>query len=216
MNEIEKNRTMKMEQVQWTDTEHEIIDWFRATILGERTIEGENVLFTDEEQDKIDAFNTEHENGVKTVDEEYDTSLHSAVELGKIEVVKSLIEAGKNVNMRNRYTATPLFIAVACEHLEIAKLLIEAGAKVNMEVGIFNVKTEVERKIENWITPLDWVIEQLEVKAIDKQVVNLKMVEYLLSVGARLKNGINNKCTQQKYESDLLDELRDEYSDCLK
>eukprot|EP00731_Ephydatia_muelleri_P038788 Em0910g1a len=57
--------------------------------------------------------------------------LVSASQNGHLEIVKSLIEAGANVNHTAKDGWTPLVIASHDGHLEIVKSLIEAGANVN-------------------------------------------------------------------------------------
>lgn len=57
--------------------------------------------------------------------------LHAAVEAGKPEAVKLLLDSGANPNIRGKYEYTPLFLASLSNQLAIVKLLIERGADVN-------------------------------------------------------------------------------------
>jgi len=61
-----------------------------------------------------------------------ETALSKLAEMGKIELVKMLIQVGADINTRcanhGRY---PLFVAAMYGHLEVVKVLIQAGAKVD-------------------------------------------------------------------------------------
>src|ERR1019366_8283483 len=55
-------------------------------------------------------------------------ALHAASEAGHLEIVQSLLEVGADVNERDEYHWTPLFLASNEGRVEVAKLLIEYGA----------------------------------------------------------------------------------------
>lgn len=61
------------------------------------------------------------------------TPLHSACELGRTEIVKSLLDKGADVNARSFHQLTPLIFAAEAENLEIVRLLISQGAEVNAQ-----------------------------------------------------------------------------------
>ncbi|MFC1478069.1 ankyrin repeat domain-containing protein [Candidatus Margulisiibacteriota bacterium] len=61
------------------------------------------------------------------------TALMVAAKRGRTEVVKLLIEAGADLNLKNVEDRTALMIAAEKGHTEIIKLLIEAGADLNAE-----------------------------------------------------------------------------------
>ncbi len=56
-----------------------------------------------------------------------------AVKDGDVAEVKSLIEAGADVNAQNKEGVTALMTASATGHTDIAKLLIEEGADVTIQ-----------------------------------------------------------------------------------
>lgn len=56
-------------------------------------------------------------------------TLHKAVKTGNVEQVKSMLNAGRDVNQRNIYGRTPLGVALQFGHKEIAQLLREHGGK---------------------------------------------------------------------------------------
>ncbi|HOL70854.1 MAG TPA: ankyrin repeat domain-containing protein, partial [Bryobacteraceae bacterium] len=57
--------------------------------------------------------------------------LHEAVKSGNIERVRALLDAGADVNGRDRLGGTPLHEAIWNGNAAIAALLIERGADVN-------------------------------------------------------------------------------------
>jgi Ankyrin repeats (3 copies)/Ankyrin repeat len=59
------------------------------------------------------------------------TALHYAVEFGKLDIVKALINAGADLNTRNIYGRTALHLAACGIKLDIVKALINAGADLN-------------------------------------------------------------------------------------
>jgi len=58
-------------------------------------------------------------------------TLHTAVEEGNIDVVKSLLERGADINSLNGDDKTPLAIAAYKGSVEVVRLLIERGAEVD-------------------------------------------------------------------------------------
>jgi len=58
-------------------------------------------------------------------------TLHKAVSDGNIELIKSLISSGADVNEQNNWGWTPLYTAVAIDQGDIVKLLIDKGANVD-------------------------------------------------------------------------------------
>ncbi|KAI7899596.1 ankyrin repeat-containing domain protein [Cokeromyces recurvatus] len=65
-------------------------------------------------------------------DEEGRSSLHRACLNNELELARSLINQGVDVNAKDNQNATPLHFACALGYLEIAELLIEQGAIVNI------------------------------------------------------------------------------------
>lgn len=59
------------------------------------------------------------------------TALHEATKQGNLAKVQELLEAGVNVNARDRWGNTPLYLAVRNGHTETTKLLLDNGAEVN-------------------------------------------------------------------------------------
>lgn len=58
--------------------------------------------------------------------------LHSAVSVGDIRQASSLLAKGVDVNSRDNWNRTPLWMAAINKNIEMAKLLIENGAEVNV------------------------------------------------------------------------------------
>lgn len=57
------------------------------------------------------------------------TALHTAVALGNLSNVRTLLEFGASIDTLNRVGQTPLMIAVETNNAEIAELLLQCGAK---------------------------------------------------------------------------------------
>lgn len=68
---------------------------------------------------------------VNSVTGELDTPLHIAAQGGYIDVVKSLLAFGAEVNARTDTNQTPLHLACIAGHLDVVKLLVMYKAKVN-------------------------------------------------------------------------------------
>lgn len=100
-------------------------------------------------------------NVIKTLDE-YPTEinlidgtpLNHAINRGRDEIVKYLVERGANVNALYEGHYSPLMSAVGSNNIEIIKLLIEKGANVNLKdkhgndalwKAVFNYNFEIVR-----------------------------------------------------------------------
>jgi len=63
-----------------------------------------------------------------------DISIHDAAYNGNIEAVEQHLAAGTDVNAKDDWGKTPLYVAALGGHKEIAELLIAKGADVNAKV----------------------------------------------------------------------------------
>ncbi|WP_321469740.1 ankyrin repeat domain-containing protein [Halarcobacter sp.] len=59
------------------------------------------------------------------------TTIHDAVRINDLELVKTFINKGVDLNKKDRFGYTPLHLAARFNHFDIAKLLVEKGADVN-------------------------------------------------------------------------------------
>lgn len=64
----------------------------------------------------------------------------------RIFIIKSLVENGANVNIKNNYSYTPLRLAVARQDIDSVKLLIELGADINAEDNEGNTVLDIAAK----------------------------------------------------------------------
>ena len=64
-----------------------------------------------------------------------DISIHHAAAKGNIEAVKQHLAAGTDVNAKDRWGMTPLFLAATFGHKEVVELFIANGADVNATDG---------------------------------------------------------------------------------
>jgi ankyrin repeat protein len=64
-----------------------------------------------------------------------DISIHDAARDNNIEVLKQHLEAGIDVNVKDKFGDTPLHKAALNSHKVIAELLIEKGADVNVIIA---------------------------------------------------------------------------------
>lgn len=62
------------------------------------------------------------------------TSLHRAVQQDRLDMVKTLISAGANVNAKNRYGVNPIVLAATNGNASITAELLKAGADVQVRV----------------------------------------------------------------------------------
>ena len=90
--------------------------------------------------------------------------INLAASTGDIEAVKQYLDAGGDVNAKNKVTTTPLYWAAYEGQKEIVELLIANGADVNLRSGMV-VKTkdgsdgeQMAQKLANDRTPLDMAI----------------------------------------------------------
>lgn len=58
--------------------------------------------------------------------------LNLAAKGGRLDVVRFLVENGADINAKNSYHSTPLYLAVIRKHQEAAKYLIQQGADINL------------------------------------------------------------------------------------
>eukprot|EP00731_Ephydatia_muelleri_P035116 Em0098g2a len=70
--------------------------------------------------------------GPASSDPQYGCSpLNAASDNGHLDVVKTLLEPGANINQANNDGCSPLYVASLKGHLDVVKTLLEAGANIN-------------------------------------------------------------------------------------
>ena len=68
---------------------------------------------------------------MSTENDEHKTPLHKAVDLAHVGMVRTLIDAGADLNSRDHWGVTPVFTAVFSNSGPITRLLIQAGCDLN-------------------------------------------------------------------------------------
>jgi len=63
------------------------------------------------------------------------TALHEAANYGHLPIVEQLVDAGADVNQRDRAGKTPLYWAASLKHLSTMEFLLKQGAKVDLATG---------------------------------------------------------------------------------
>ncbi|XP_071944727.1 uncharacterized protein [Antedon mediterranea] len=75
-------------------------------------------------------------------DEDGTSALGLAALFGNINICKILVDAGANVNLKNKYGMSPLHIASRKGHKDICHFLIEAGSNIHLVSQ--NLQTQIE------------------------------------------------------------------------
>lgn len=65
--------------------------------------------------------------------------LFTAVEVGNVEAVRQVLQAGVDLEARNGEGLTPLMAAVEAGNLEVVRELLNAGADVNARIGFYGI-----------------------------------------------------------------------------
>jgi ankyrin repeat protein len=66
------------------------------------------------------------------------------------DVIKALLDAGANVNRRDRAGATPLIVAAENGNIETVRLLVDRGANVNARDGIMGTALVAALAVDSW------------------------------------------------------------------
>ena len=121
-----------------------------------------------------------------------DSSIHSDVNEGNIEAVKEYLAAGGDVNAKEEYGRTPLYVAASQGYKEISELLIAKGANANAKhkggetalhvAAYFGRKeiaellltngADVNAKTDRGSTPLDVVAVKKSQSGLDLATIN--------------------------------------------
>ncbi len=118
-------------------------------------------------------------------------ALHWAAYMGRLDVIKLLLENGADVNIRNgANNITPLFWAVHTGHLDAAKLLVEKGADVKIKMkgfetilhspGTFETAkllvdngADVNAKNDRGMTPLHSIADKSGLNWVQKELLDV-------------------------------------------
>ena len=110
----------------------------------------------------------------RALDGDGQTELHWAIEVNQdIEVIKTLISEGADVNAKDKFGLTPLHVAADNGNIEITKFLVSSGAKV-------------DAKDNDGETPLNMAVERIG---------SIAVVEFLVSKGANVNRKFDDGTT---------------------
>ena len=107
-----------------------------------------------------------------------DISIYEAAEKGNIEAVKQHLDAGADVNTKDRGGSTPLHLAAWKGHFETAELLITADADVNAKMADGDTPLDLAERESRRDSP--------QVKAAKKELADL-LRKHGGKTGAELK-----------------------------
>jgi ankyrin repeat protein len=92
---------------------------------------------------------------------------------GRLEVVKKMLEKGEDINQRNRYGQTPLYLAVLNGKEEVVEYLLEEGADYNIAR-------------DNGDTPLMCAVKHQNCDVLEKLLDHMKEVPDKFSMACNL------------------------------
>ena len=98
------------------------------------------------------------------------SSLHWAANLGRVDVVRELINKGGDIEMKDKYGVTPLHLASLNGHLDVVQLLVES-------------KVDIHAKEKGGKTPLYWASCNGQLNAVTL------LVENKADINAKKNNG---------------------------
>ena len=123
-----------------------------------------------------------HRSGQRLVDNWGNTLLHVAAALGKIDVVRGLVEDAKiKLDVPNDNQETPLYKACQAGHVEVINYLLDQGAKAS-----FGTK-------EHRLTPLHWLfnIPDSSVRQVARRLIQDGGAEVNATIEAEESEGGN-------------------------
>jgi ankyrin repeat protein len=135
-------------------------------------------LLNDEEKVKKQIKNFD----VNSRDSSDRTALHLATVNGNLKIIRTLIEAGANVNAQDADGKTPIVKAIECNHEELVQFFLFAGA----DTGLADY--------ENGNTPLHWALSSGSVKAAQYLLRNAKQLDVNKRNNVRIALFVNLFC----------------------
>lgn len=101
--------------------------------------------------------------------------LHNAAKVGNIEIIKTLLDHGADINAVNLQQKSPLVLAIEQNHFEVVKFLLDRGATLKCHIQTYDFKNQTWIKID-----FEFPLYEALLHA------NKAMVDFLLAKGASL------------------------------
>ncbi|MBP5426506.1 MAG: ankyrin repeat domain-containing protein [Clostridiales bacterium] len=123
--------------------------------------------------------------------------LNEAIDAGNLQVVKSVVDCGVNLNQSGWFSKAPVIRGIRKGNVAIVEYLISKGAKVDkncldvaIETGNLSMVKCIVRQGVN-VNERSWFDDPSIIKAVHTQ--NLNVVKYLVKHGAK----INDRCMNE-------------------
>lgn len=93
------------------------------------------------------------------------SELLSAAKKGNLQMIKDCLRLGANINVKNEWGGTPLYLACQYQHIDSARHLILSGAKMRIKTNSGRVPFDIAILTEN-----ETLIQMLEKYNANKDV----------------------------------------------
>lgn len=95
-------------------------------------------------------------------DSKYDTAIHIAIELDRLEIIKYLGEQGTNLHIQDSFRETPLYCAIRNRKIEAVKFLAKKGSDLNKRNDILQYTPLQLATLEGYSEIIEYLFTQQE------------------------------------------------------
>lgn len=136
--------------------------------------------------------------------------LTQACRLGRLDIVKFLIQAGANINLSGY--DSPLWAAIQSNNLHIAELLIKSGADINLEIDDFYNLLGIAAD-KGYLEGVKLLTESAIHQSLNPELLNMELAlrHAAMSGEAEIFDYLVNLCTHhiESFEHSAIDDLQD-------